>query len=88
VLICEAALQAGAVLIALQETGTARAGRVPVATRINNVKFRHMVRPGDVLEIAVELKERLAEAFFLEGKIRVAGKVVAQLEFACTLASA
>ncbi len=88
VLLCEAALQAGAVLIALQETGVAPPGRVPVATRINNVKFRQMVRPGDMLEIEVELKERLAEAFFLEGKIRVAGKVAAQLEFACTLASA
>jgi 3-hydroxyacyl-[acyl-carrier-protein] dehydratase len=93
VLLCEAAMQAGAVLIARQaldppEGGTpALAGRVPVATRINNVKFRQMVRPGDTLEIEVELTERLADAFFLSARIKVAGKIAAQLEFACTLAS-
>lgn len=87
VLLCEAALQAGAVLIArLGEP--VPAGRVPVATRINNVKFRQMVRPGDIIEIEVELTERLADAFFLSAKIRVAGKTAAQLDFACTLASA
>ncbi|MBI3863201.1 MAG: beta-hydroxyacyl-ACP dehydratase [Planctomycetia bacterium] len=88
VLLCEAALQAGAVLIARQASETAGGGRVPVATRINNVKFRQMVRPGDVLLIEVELTERLADAFFLAAKIRVAGKVAAQLDFACTLAPA
>ncbi len=94
VLLCEAAMQAGAVLIARQIPAVQAGGsplptgRVPVATRINNVKFRQMVRPGDVLEIEVELTERLAEAFFLTARIRVAGKIAAQLEFACALASA
>ncbi len=94
VLLCEAAMQAGAVLIARQglspgEAGTSLpAGRVPVATRINNVKFRQLVRPGDTLEIAVELTERLADAFFLSARIKVRGKTAAQLDFACTLASA
>jgi 3-hydroxyacyl-[acyl-carrier-protein] dehydratase len=94
VLLCEAAMQAGAVLIARQGLAAGEeklfqpAGRVPVATRINNVKFRQMVRPGDVLEIEVELTERLADAFFLSARIKVAGKIAAQLEFACTLASA
>src|SRR5215472_2884938 len=52
VLVCEAAMQAGAVLIARQhskaadETG-AGAARVPVVTRMNNVKFKQMIRPGD-----------------------------------------
>lgn len=87
VLLCEAALQAGAVLIARQVMAAATTDRVPVATRINNVKFRQMVRPGDVLEIEVELTERLADAYFLAARIRVAGKTVAQLEFACTLAA-
>ena len=89
VLLCEAAMQAGAVLIArLGFPAREAAGRVPVATRINNVKFRQMVRPGDTLEIEVELRERLADAFFLSARIQVCGKTAAQLEFACALASA
>lgn len=86
VLLCEAAMQAGAVLIALQAGDAQATNRVPVATRINNVKFRQMVRPGDRLDIDVELIERLADAFFLKATIKVGGKTAAQLEFACTLA--
>jgi 3-hydroxyacyl-[acyl-carrier-protein] dehydratase len=88
VLLCEAALQAGAVLIGRQGMLELVPGRVPVATRLNNVKFRRMVRPGDTIEIDVELVEKLADACFLTGRIRVAGKIAVQLEFACTLASA
>ena len=88
VLLCEAAMQAGAVLIARQSGEALAPGRVPVATRINNVKFRQMVRPGDWLDIEVELTERLADAFFLKAKIKVGGKSAAQLDFACALAPA
>lgn len=86
VLQCEAALQAGAVLIAqLIETG---ADQVPVATRMNNVKFRQLVRPGDTLDIEVTLTERLQNTFFLTGKCSVEGKVTTRLEFACTATDA
>lgn len=75
-------MQAGAVLIAqLIEAGS---DKVPVATRMNNVKFRHLVRPGDTLDIEVTLTERLQDAFFLTAKCSVDGKVTTRLEFACT----
>ena len=84
VLQCEAAFQAGALLIAslisLEED------QVPVVTRVNNVKFRRMVRPGETLDVEVELTERVANAWFLSGKTSVAGEVAARLEFACTAA--
>lgn len=86
VLQLEAAFQAGAILIArTQEVGE---GQVPVVTRVNNTKFRTMVRPGDTLDIEVELTETLANAFFLQGKVSVDGKVTVRLEFACTAAPA
>ncbi len=82
VLQCEAAMQAGAVLIAqLMEPGEAK---VPVATRMNNVQFRKLVRPGDTLDIEVTLTERLQDAFFLKGKVSVEGNVTTRLDFACT----
>jgi 3-hydroxyacyl-[acyl-carrier-protein] dehydratase len=83
VILCEAAFQAGAVLIATQ--AEVPAGQIPVVTRLNNVQFRRMVRPGDTLDIEVELTEKLANAWFLSGKVSVAGKVAVRLEFACAL---
>ena len=60
--------------------------RVPVATRMNDVRFKRMVRPGETIDLEVELVERLADAFFLKAKVSVAGAVAARFEFACTLA--
>ena len=83
VLQCEAAFQAAAVLIAKMEL--IEPATVPVVTRLNNTKFRRMVRPGQILDIEVELTERLSNAFFLTGKISVDGKIATRLEFACTM---
>jgi len=82
VLQCEAAFQAAAVLISkLVPVST---GAVPVATRLQNVQFRKIVRPGDILDIEVELTERLANAFFFKGKTSVNAQVTARMEFACS----
>ena len=86
VLQLEAVMQAGAVLIA--KIATMAPGKVPVATRINNVQFRRMVRPGETLDIEVELTERVSNAFFLTGKVSVGGQVSVRLEFACAAADA
>lgn len=85
VILCEASMQAGAVL--LSKHATDKPGAVPVATRANNVQFRSMVHPGDEVTIEVELTERLADAFFLKAKVTNAttGKLACRFEFACTL---
>ena len=83
VILCESAMQAGAILLSqFVEEGTG----VPVATRLNEVKFKRMVRPGDTIELQVSLKERLAEAFFLQAKVTCEGKLAVRFEFACTMA--
>jgi len=84
VLLCEAAMQAGAVLLA-KYAAEVPSG-VPVVTRMNNVKFKHMVRPGDTIELTVELTERMAGAFFLTAQVSVGGKTAVTLDFACKLA--
>jgi 3-hydroxyacyl-[acyl-carrier-protein] dehydratase len=95
VLLCEAALQAGAIL--LGQSRPSRNGsdpvtseqqtsqHLPVVTRLNEVRFKQMVRPGDTIEIEVELRERLSDAFFFGGKVACNGKLAARLEFACML---
>jgi 3-hydroxyacyl-[acyl-carrier-protein] dehydratase len=59
VILLEAAMQAGAVLV----SHVPLEGGVPVASRINDVKFKKMVRPGDTVTLEVTLNERLADAF-------------------------
>jgi 3-hydroxyacyl-[acyl-carrier-protein] dehydratase len=83
VLLCEACMQAGAVLISRMLNG---GEGVPVATRANDVKFKRMIRPGDTVQIEAKLNERLADAFFLTGKVTCDGALAARLDFACTLA--
>jgi 3-hydroxyacyl-[acyl-carrier-protein] dehydratase len=83
VLLCEAAMQAGAVLLATY-VGEEQGG-VPVATRINNVKFKAMVRPGDTIQMEVNLVERMADAFFLNAKVTVGGKTAVTFDFACKM---
>jgi 3-hydroxyacyl-[acyl-carrier-protein] dehydratase len=86
VLLCEAAFQAGAILIA--STSPPAAGQVPVVTRVNNVKFRRMVRPGELLDIEVELTEQLGGAYFLTGRVSVESETAVRLEFACAAVAA
>ena len=86
VLLCEAVFQAGALLIGqnLQaEEGSGQQGGVPVLTRILGAKFKREVRPGDTLEIAAQLVERMGPAWIMKGTVRVAGKLAVQVEFAC-----
>jgi 3-hydroxyacyl-[acyl-carrier-protein] dehydratase len=83
VLLCEAAMQAGAVL--LSGFVSAAENAVPVATRMNDVRFKRSVRPGETIEIEVELTERLADAFFLKAKVTCEGRVAVRFDFACTL---
>lgn len=80
---CESCLQAGAVLLADQDGYGEET--VPVVTRMDAVKFKRIVRPGDTVEIEVTLNEQLSNAFFMTGQVRVNGKLAARLDFACSL---
>jgi 3-hydroxyacyl-[acyl-carrier-protein] dehydratase len=84
VLLCEAAMQCGAILLApyLAEDKT----KVPVVVRLGDVRFKRMVRPGETLQLEAELTERLAEAFYLKARVTVEGRVVVRFEFVCMAA--
>ncbi len=87
VLLCEAVFQTGALLIALllKESKEVHDG-VPVLTRVEGIKFKRPVGPGDTIQMKVSLKETLGGAWFLKGTLRVKEKVAVQVNFACTLA--
>ena len=84
VLLCEAAMQCGAVLLSRFVSDGNK--KVPVATRMNDIRFKRMVRPGEMIRMEIELTERLADAFFLKAKVTVENQVAVRFEFACTLA--
>ena len=84
VLICESIFQTGAILLS-SIIGDIGKG-TPVLTRINNAKFKNMVRPGAILELEAELVEKVGNAFFMKGKATSEGKTVVTVEFAVSLA--
>ncbi len=86
VLICECCFQAGALLIAHKLDG-AEVGTVPVITRIQDARFKRMVRPGQTLQIEVTLDEELDGAYFMTGRVTVEGKAVVRVAFAAMQAS-
>ena len=83
VILCESAMQAGAILLA---QFVKESNGVPVATRLNDVKFKKMVRPGDTITNEVHLDERMADAFFLTAKVTVGSKLAVRFQFACAMA--
>jgi len=82
---CECCLQAGALL--LSDHGTGDDGTLPVATRMDSVKFKRMVQPGDSVEIHVTLTDQVSNAYYMTGKMILDGKLTMRLDFACALAS-
>lgn len=87
VLLCEAVLQAGAYMMARRMGETKDMEGAPVVTRMNTVKFRRMIKPGDVLEISAEHKRSMMGAHMLSGKIKCEGKLVCSLDFTVMLAA-
>ncbi len=86
VLLCEAAMQAGAVLLSKHMSGVE--GKIPVATRMNDVRFKRVVRPGETIRFEVDLIEKVSTAFFLKAKVTVDGKVAVRFQFAVSAAPA
>ena len=84
VILCECCLQSGAILLS---QFTPQKNVVPVATRLDGVKFKRMIRPDDTILIEVTLNEVVSTAYFMTGKVMLDGKVAARLDFACSVAA-
>ena len=82
VLIFESIFQTGAIMMGKR---IANEGRIPVLTRVNNIKLKHAVNPDDTLQIEVKLKDLVSSAAYMTGKASVNGKVAVTLEFTAML---
>jgi len=77
VLLCEACFQSGAALLKdlMDNDG------LGVVTKIEQTRFKTMVKPGDLLNIQVNLIDSLNNAYYLKGKMTVKGKTALQIKF-------
>jgi 3-hydroxyacyl-[acyl-carrier-protein] dehydratase len=87
VLLCEMVFQAAGVLVASRLKDTAIKG-VPILTKIENARFKAMVKPGDTVEISANWGEQLSNAFYMAGAVKVNGKNALRVSFTVALAEA
>jgi len=87
VLLCEAVFQTAAVYMMKRFSSEIGAGgaKTPVLARIQEAKFKKMVRPGDIIRIETTFKETLSKFHFMRGKVLVEGKLALTVEFALAL---
>jgi len=92
VILCEAAMQAGAIFLSKKFAASEFANHtsesanhvgVPVVGRMNDVKFRQMVRPGDEVLLHVTFVEQISDVFYMKAKVTIDGKTAVTFEFAC-----
>jgi len=59
-------------------------GHMTLYAGLNNIRFKNMVKPGDLCEVTCTLDERRAQLFFCTATLKVAGKLCCkgQLTFA------
>ena len=50
-------------------------GRTTLYTGIDNVRFKHIVKPGDLCEVTAKLKSKRGPMFFCEAVLTVDGKL-------------
>lgn len=79
VILCEMMGQSSCVLLADKVNGC-----TPFFTKMNNVKFKNVVKPGDTLESVCTLTKNRGAFYFIDAKGYVDGKlcVCAELSFA------
>ena len=85
VLICEAVFQSSSILMSKRSGAPSNGGRIPLITRMANVKLKRVVLPGDLMEVEVKLKEILGQAAYMSGKVKVVEKTVLTVEFTAML---
>jgi len=83
VLLCESVFQTAAVYMMKRHAG--EGAKTPVLSRIREAKFKHMVRPGDLIRIETTFMETLSKFHFMRGKVTVGGKTALTVEFALAL---
>lgn len=81
VLVSEFAFQSAACLLATGAESRVESSAVPVLTKIEDARFRRVVRPGETLRAEVEVVERVGPARYCKALVTCGGETVARLRF-------
>ena len=84
VILCEILAQTACVLM----QDVMEAGKLPVYTGLNQVKFRAPVHPGDTVETQCRIKRSKHPFYFAEGTVTVDGKCCVSAEFSFAITGA
>ncbi len=79
VLLIETIAQGGALILGLK--GAVQDGRFIALTGVEATKFRRAVKPGDVMDIQVELVRERRGFYKFEGTVSVEGDLAAEVKF-------
>ena len=77
VILCEILAQSACVLL----QNAIGPGEIPVYTGLDQVRFRNVVKPGDLIETRCEITRKKVPFYFAKGKAMVNGKVCVTAEF-------
>lgn len=82
VILCEILAQSACVLL----DDEIKAGKLPVYTGLDKVRFKNPVRPGDTIETKCGIKRARPPFYFAEGVVEVGGKTCVSAEFSFAVA--
>lgn len=88
VLVAEFTFQSAAILFSEPGASAVARGAVPVLTKIEDARYRKIVRPGETLRAELETDAVLANARYMKAHVTSGGATVARLRFTVALASA
>lgn len=91
VLISEAVFQTGAIFMSrlFADLLEENPNMVPVLSKIENARFRGIVRPGDTLLITAKFKEKVSNFAFMDGSVKTEdGRKVMNVSFCVALSAA
>ncbi|GHC09605.1 3-hydroxyacyl-ACP dehydratase FabZ family protein [Cerasicoccus arenae] len=87
VLLCESVFQTGAILLVkrIEALGQSAQAKTPVLSRIQDARFKRMVKPRDTVQIEALFKEEIRGFYFLRGSVKIEGKTALTIEFVLAL---
>lgn len=85
VLLCEAGLQAGAILLSKMFSDRYKDGYTPLVAKVSSLRFKQMVRPNDTVFLEARFKNTMGGVYFLDIKVKINGKAILAFEAACAI---